>query len=457
LHLPAPERRSINKRLSQVSGIPQKRKLSLGVIFLTIFIDLVGFSVVFPLFPAMLDYYLERDGDGGALGWLLGQLDAVSQLADGSSRFTPVLFGGALGSLYAALQFVFAPIWGAISDKRGRRPILLITTSGTLLSYLLWLFAGNFALLILARMIGGIMSGNLSVATAAVADVTTKENRSKGMGLIGVAFGLGFVLGPAIGGLCSMANPLAWHPELARLGINPFSTVAAAACLLSLVNVLWIRARFTESLQADRNAAAPVATNPFARLAKPQSAPVRQTNLVYLVYVFAFSGMEFTLSFLGVERFGYTPGDITLMMVFIGFILIIVQGGLVRRLAPKFGEKKVAFAGLLLVAMGLALLSQATTGGIFYLGLATLAVGAGLCSPTLTSLVSLYTSASEQGSALGVFRSIGSLGRAVGPLLASFVFWWFGSGHLYLMGAALVTLAAALCLRLPQPDKTGEE
>ncbi|EDY82584.1 transporter, major facilitator family [Verrucomicrobiia bacterium DG1235] len=439
--------------MSLATEKPPVKSLSLGVIFLTIFIDLVGFSVIFPLFPSMLDYYLELDGQHGVLAWLLSQLDHVSQLADGSERFTPVLFGGVLGSLYAALQFFFAPLWGSLSDRKGRRPILLITVSGTFLSYVLWLFAGNFALLIIARIVGGAMSGNLSVATAAVADVTTKENRSKGMGMIGAAFGLGFVVGPAIGGACVMLNPLDWNPALADFGINPFSTVAAVACLLSLVNIIWIRARFAESLPPEARGDANFVTNPVKRLLQTQTPPVRRTNFAYLVYILAFSGMEFTLSFLGVERFGYTPVDITKMMIFIGFILIVVQGGIVRRLAPKIGEKATALSGLVLVSIGLGFLSQASNQAILYTGLGFMALGAGLCSPTLTSLVSLYADPQEQGRALGVFRSIGSLGRAVGPIGASFIFWWFGSDNLYLIGALIVAIAALLCLRLPKPDK----
>ncbi len=399
----------------------------------------------------MLDYYLELDGQQGMLAWILEQLAAVT---DGSERFTPVLFGGVLGSLYAALQFVFAPIWGTLSDRLGRRRILLITTTGTFLSYFVWLFAGNFALLIFARVIGGAMAGNLSVATAAVADVTTKENRSKGMGMVGAAFGLGFVVGPALGGACSMFNPVEWNPELAGIGINPFSTVALVACFLSLANVIWIRARFVESLPPEKRGQSTQSSNPIKRIFQPQSQAVLRTNIAYLVFIFAFSGMEFTLSFLGVQRFGFTPGDITKMMIFIGFILILVQGGIVRRLAPKIGEKATALGGLVLVSIGLALLSQAETQGALYLGLGFMAFGSGLSIPTLTSLVSLYAKPEEQGAALGVFRSIGSLGRAIGPITASLIFWWFGSDKLYLIGAVIVALAIVLCLRLPKPVKT---
>ncbi|MDQ8187994.1 MFS transporter [Pelagicoccus sp. SDUM812002] len=428
-----------------------KKSLSLGVIFLTIFIDLVGFSVIFPLFPSMLDYYLELDGQHGILAWILEQLARVT---DGSDRFTPVLFGGILGSLYAALQFVFAPIWGSLSDRIGRRSVLLMTTAGTFLSYFVWLFAGNFALLIVARLLGGAMAGNLSVATAAVADVTTKENRSKGMGMVGAAFGLGFVVGPAIGGVCAMFNPLDWNPGLATAGINPFSTVALVACALSLVNILWVRSRFVESLPPEKRGEGTQSRNPLKRIFQPQSRAVLRTNIAYLIFIFAFSGMEFTLSFLGVQRFGYSPVDITLMMVFIGFILILVQGGIVRRLAPKIGEKATALGGLTLVAIGLALLSQAETQGALYVGLAFMAFGSGLSIPTLTSLVSLYAKPEEQGAALGVFRSIGSLGRAVGPITASLIFWWYGSDMLYLIGAAIVAASVVLCLRLPKPAKS---
>lgn len=431
-----------------IQSKPASKPLSLGVIFLTIFIDLVGFSIIFPLFPAILEHY----GQSGILHSLTQSLEAFSEATGAGARFTPVLFGGILGSLYAVLQFFFAPIWGGLSDKYGRRPILLITTLGVFGSYLVWGFAGAFVQLVAARFIGGCMSGNISVATAAVADVTTKANRSKGMGVVGAAFGLGFVIGPALGGFCSQFNLLESHPEWEAYGINPFSVVAFVSAAIGLLNFIWVKWRFTESLPAEQRGQAQ-SRNPIARLREKLPPAIAKTNRTYFVFMFAFAGMEFTLNFLGANRFGFTPTQNAWMMVFVGFILILVQGGLVRRLAPKFGERRVATAGLVLVSIGLVILAIAPTVSILYLGLGFMAFGMGLCTPTLTSLVSLFASESEQGRALGAFRAMGSLARAIGPILASFVFWWFGSTLLYIIGAAITVIAVLLCSRLPDPSK----
>ncbi len=173
------------------------KKPTLLIVFLTVFIDVVGFSIIFPLFPAMLDYYLELDGKESLIGSLVAWL---GQFAGDDRNAVATLFGGVLGSLYGFLQFVFAPIWGAYSDRHGRRPTLILTLGGIVLANLIWVFAGSFALLVLGRALGGIMAGNISTASAVAADITSGKNRASGMILIGVALGLGFILGPAIGG-----------------------------------------------------------------------------------------------------------------------------------------------------------------------------------------------------------------------------------------------------------------
>jgi len=195
----------------------QKRRSVMGVVFLTVFLDMVGFSIIFPLFPSILDHYLAVEGEASLVGdlqrWLQGFAD--------SDWAVIALFGGVLGSLYSFLQFLFAPVWGALSDRHGRRPVLLLTLGGTALSYLVWILAGGFALLVVARLLGGVMAGNLSLASAAIADTHEGKDRAKGMGMMGAGIGLGFVLGPAIGGLTAeWSRGLDWA-AYSDLGLNP--------------------------------------------------------------------------------------------------------------------------------------------------------------------------------------------------------------------------------------------
>ncbi len=431
------------------------RPVSLGVVFLTIFIDLLGFTIIFPLFPAMLDYYLRVDGSGGGLGWLLRQIDAFAQLAGSHGNYRAVLFGGALGSLYGVLQFLFAPIWGALSDRHGRRPVLLVTVAGTTLSYVLWFFSGSFLFFIAARLIGGAFAGNLSVATAAVADVTTRENRAKGMGIVGVAFGLGFLFGPAIGSVAAFHDLSAQHPGLARLGVNPFSLPALLSLGFSLLNLAWVWLRFKETLDpAHRGAAGHIRIrHPLHELMVAEAGPARRTNWLYFIFTLSFSGMEFSLPFLAAERFHYRPTDMFKIFVFLGMVLILTQGGIVRRAVPRYGEKPVLLAGLFTVMLGIALVGLASSSWLLYTGLAAIGFGSGLTNPTVSALVSLYSPAAQQGRMLGVFRSLGSLARGVGPIVACALYWWLGATTTYLLAAALVLAPWLLALPLPTPEK----
>lgn len=436
---------------------PLGGKRTLGIIFLTLFLDLVGFSIIFPLFPAMLDYYLPHNtGHESLLGQLVEPLFTLAENsgAENPKFMTAVLFGGILGSLYSILQFVFSPLWGAYSDRVGRRKVLLITISGLALSYAAWCLAASFWVLVLARVLGGIMGGNLSVATAAVADSTTREKRSSGLAIIGIAFGLGFIVGPGIGGLLAKINLLEHYPALQRFGINPFSVPALVSCLLALVNLIWVTTRFKETLPPEKRGkqVGHKGLSVF-RIFKDASSKTIRTNLIYLIYMLAFSGMEFTLSFLAVERFLFTPAQNGGMFVFIGFVLILVQGFIVRRFANPVGEKTLAIIGIMCGIAAFLSLSTATALGFFFGALSLMAFSVGLVSPTLSALISLYTKEDEQGTALGVFRSAGSLARAIGPLLAAFAFFAYGSKSAYLMGAVIVTLPLILAYKLPKPDK----
>lgn len=440
--------------------LPEESKKILKLMFLTMFMDLIGFSIIFPMFPAMAKYYLEVDKDNFFLSGmmnLISNIQSISLGTDGTPNMsTIVLFGGLLGSLYSLLQFIGAPIWGSISDRVGRRPVLLISVFGLFISYLIWIFSGSFTLLITARLIGGLMSGNLSIASAVVSDITDEKNRSKGMAVIGIAFALGFVFGPALGGILSMVNPLNYAQNLSELGVNPFSIPAAVAAVLSFVNFITIWKFFPETLKPGVKAHVERSMNPLKLLKPLPFQGVNLTNFSYFLFITAFSGMEFTLTFLAVERLGYSSMDNAYMFIFIGFILGMVQGGYVRRKAHSVGERKMSFQGLVTIIPGLLILAFANAGWMLYFGLFFLAVGSAMTIPCLTSLVSLYTPAHMQGQSLGIFRSLGSLGRVIGPIYSSLVYWKFGSVSAYIIGSVLIIFPALLVKMLPPtPSKEG--
>lgn len=435
-----------------------KKPLSLWVIFITLFVDLVGFSVIFPLYPAMLEHYFALEGSEGVLGTLLSWLEQAAVLAGGGDARLVVLFGGFLGSLYALLQFVCAPIVGKLSDRYGRKPLLIISTAGLSLSYLLWVFAGSFWLLILSRFLGGVMSGNISTATAAVADVTSGKERSRGMAIIGMAFGLGFVMGPAIGGIASFHNMAAQFPALTAYGINPFSLPALIAFFLALSNFLFVVFVFKETKPAHvKTLGRPQRTFNLKALFGSAGYPgVSRTNLAYFLFITAFSGMEFSLSFLAEDRFNYTPGQIAAMLVFIGVTLAAVQGSYVRARSSEIGERRMATQGFIIAIPGLYLLGIAQSQTTLYLGNFLVAVGAAQVIPCLTALVSMYTPSDVQGRTLGIFRSLGALGRVIGPLIICVVYWQFGSLIAYVSVATFMIWPLFMMRRLPEPPQYSQ-
>lgn len=442
--------------MSSSPPAPQKKRpLSLGVIFLTLYIDLIGFSIIFPLGPDLLRHYLELEGHGGLLGWLLGSLETAARALGNETHLPEVLFGGVISSLFSILQFVFAPFWGSLSDRRGRRPVLVLTVAGTAASYLLWAVSGSFWVFLVARLLAGAFGGNLSVATAAVADVTTREERSKAMGLVGAAFGLGLVTGPLIGAFAARINLLDTYPALAAWGVNPFTMPALVACLLGLINLIWIRARFAETLpqEARGRTEIPRLRNPIAAILGLDNEGARKVNLVAFVYALAFVAMEASLVFVSAERFGYTARENGLLMGFLGLCSILTQGLIVRKLLARLPERAVLLQGLVCSTLGLLGVGFAPSEFVLYAGVAFLAVGGGLVNPSTTGLISLYADQQEQGRILGIFRSLGSLARAITPIAAGTVYWTLGAPTLYAVAAVLAASAALLSFRLPSLQK----
>jgi len=439
---------------STVRSTSVSTKRALGVIFLTVFLDLVGFSVIFPLFPAMLHYYLELEGPNSLIGHLTDTLAGFAPNAVEAEFLTTVLFGGVIGSLYSLLQFFSSAFWGATSDRLGRRRVLLWTVSGVALSYLLWFFSGQFWAWPLSRALGGLRAGNIAGAAAAVADVTDEKGRGKGMALIGVAFGLGFILGPAIGSIsATYLNPLDLWPGLHQFGLHPFSGSALAALLLACINLVWVWRSFPETRAASEKQADPETprrTNRLAQIFVVKSSVVQLVIFVYLIFAIAFAGMEFSLTFLARERLLYSPMDMMWIFIFIGFMLLISQGVLVRRLSPKVGEIPLIFTGFLLVFLALVCLGTAQQVTLFYTGLGLLGIGVGLVSPSLTSAASRFSPADQQGTNLGAFRSAGALARAIGPIVGALIYYKFGSNLAYYAAAGMVLISLGLSFTLPK-------
>jgi MFS family permease len=431
-----------------------KPRSVLGLVFLTVFLDIVGFSILFPLFPSMLEFYLGAEGEGSVIGRLVAFL---AELVDGNQFHVSVLFGGLLGTIYSVLQFLFSPIWGGLSDRIGRKPTLVITLIGTVVGYLLWIVSHSFALLLVSRVINGIAAGNISTASAAVADTTTSKDRAKGMGIVGMAIGLGFVVGPAIGAFL-VSFPIFDLSTESSTWLHPFSAAAIASAVLGIINLVWVLTRFQETLPAEKRGVASerAGIHPFKRLSQLNYPGLRRLNFLYLYYLSAFAAIEFTLTFLAVERFDYTPADNGYMFVFVGLTIAFVQGGIVRRVAPKYGERKVGLIGLILTFPGFVLIGICETETMLYLGLFFMAVGSALVMPCLSALASHYTPLDRQGLSLGVFRSMGSLARAVGPLVGGALFWKFGSETPYLLGAAFLLLPVLMARGLPAAPKQAD-
>ncbi len=436
-----------------------KPRTVMGLAFLTVFLDMVGFSILFPLFPEMLRHYIGEEGTASLVGRIATTLGSWVGAEDPlQSLAVHAFFGGLLGSVYSLCQFLMAPIWGSLSDRFGRRRILLITLFGTVLGYLTWIFAGTFLLLLFSRLLGGVMAGNISTASAAVADVTTEKNRAHGMGMIGAGIGLGFVFGPAIGGLSADWDLLAQFPEFARFGLHPFSGPAFLALCLALFNFVWAAKSFPETLDPNAHAEAGERTlRPWANLKRLDHAGLRRANFAYFSYFLIFGSMEFTLTFLASDRLHYGPKQNPWMFVFVGLLIALIQGGFVRRLAPKIGEVRLAFAGMAATFPGLILVGLTQTTGMLYAGLFFLAAGSALVMPCLSALVSRYAPAQHQGLALGVFRSLGSLSRTIGPLMGGLLFYAVAPWAPYFLGAAGILWPLLLTRTLPEPDPAPEE
>ncbi|MGD1148488.1 MAG: MFS transporter [Thermoanaerobaculaceae bacterium] len=379
--------------------MPSPRR-TLTTLFLIVFTDLVGFGIVIPLLPLYAEQF----------------------------HPAPWVFGFLMAS-YSAMQFVFSPILGRLSDRVGRRPVLLISLAGSVTGFVLFALAHSLAWLFASRLLAGICGGNIATAQAVIADTTPPEKRAHGMGLIGAAFGLGFIAGPALAGVLapvSLAAP-GW-------GAAVFSVAAWTMTLLFLPE--------TRPTGAAGGTAAPASG--FARLAFAFShAELAPLLAIGFLVVTGFAAFEVTFAQFLHERLQLPHSGVGFLFVYVGVLAAGVQGGLVGRATRRFGERRLLFAGLVATAAGLVMLALSHTlaGVMAVLPLASL--GSGLTMPSLSSLVSRSARADEQGAALGAFQGIGSLARVIGPISAELALGAWGVAAPPL-GAAVLSAAAAI-------------
>ncbi|XP_044765860.1 major facilitator superfamily domain-containing protein 10 isoform X2 [Coccinella septempunctata] len=357
--------------------------------------------------------------------------------------------------MFSFLQYLTSPLLGSISDVIGRRSVMIICLLGISFSYILWVFSNNLIIFIIARFIGGISKGNVSLSMAIITDVSSVENRGKGMALIGIAFSLGFIIGPLIGAAFAV-----WAKT--RTG-QWYIIPATFALLLSLADLLFVTLVFQESLPMEKraksfksslkNAEAMInVKNLFSFSAvdhgqKTNTKELRKLGLIYFVYLFIYSGLEFTLTFLTHHVFEYSSMEQGWMFFSIGLTMAIIQGGYVRRIS-KDKIKKTAILGLWLIIPSFICVGLATGPILLYLGLFLYASSTALVVPCIMTMASLYGDAHQKGTVMGIFRSLGALARALGPIIASIAFWSIGSRITYLIGSVCLLWPVLRLLRL---------
>jgi multidrug resistance protein len=372
----------------------------LVIVFVTVFIDLLGFGIIIPLMPFYATHF-------------------------GASAFEV----GMLATSFSLMQFLFAPLWGRWSDVIGRRPVILIGLLGSAVSYLTFGLAQSLVLLFVSRCLAGVAGANISTAQAFIADSTAPENRAKGMGMVGAAFGLGFIFGPALGGFLSQ-----WG----------YQAPAFFAAALSFANFIAALAFLPESLPADRRTIARRRTRLQAfehALNRPRLPTVL---VVFFLIVSAFASFESMFALYSQARFGFTSVTIGYLFAGVGVVLAVVQGLLVGRVVKRVGEHRLAPAAIALLSVGLGLVSIAPSVPALAAACGIIALGMGFQSPSMLSVISQLSDRADQGSALGVSQSLGSLARIVGPLWGGFVFDRFGHAAPFISAALLMSVACAL-------------
>ncbi len=395
----------------KIHKIPSAKVL----IFLTVFLYLVGFGIIIPILPI-----LGRELGGSALevGWLM--------------------------AIYSLMQFIFSPFWGQLSDRYGRRKILVGCLLAEGFTYIWFALARDYWSLFFARGLAGFFGASISTASAFISDITPPKERSKGMALIGVAFGLGFVIGPAIGGsMVHLAKKFSTDPIMG-------STVAAFfVAFLCFSTFLFAYFKLPESLPPEkRGSKTEVKQNRFIRILNKLKLPVLRPLLsIFFIAGLAMSCIEATLVFFVGERFGLGPDKVSYGFAYIGLIIIFTQGFLVRRLIPILGERRISGVGLSLFALGSLGIALSDSLSAMAVAMTLFSIGNGLNNPSLLGSISLASGETEQGENLGVAQGLSSLGRILGPLIGGKLFDAITPQAPFIASAGLIVLGLMILLK----------
>lgn len=432
--LKAIRRRALRRRAETVGPRPatsanSMRKASLGTIFFTVFLDLLGFGLVVPYLPGVAREH-------------------------GASALVATL----LGAVYSLMQLLFIPLWGHLSDRTGRRPLLLWSIAASAIGMLLLGSATSLWMLFVARIWSGIATSNLAVAQAYIADVTAPEDRARGMGLIGASIGLGFIFGPVIGGVLEAYNQA--YSLLPRVGALP----AYAAAGLSVINLGLALTFLPESLAKEDRGKHVRSPRPFdiERFHLARSfVGVAPALLVNFVVVLSFSGLEQTFRLFTEDAFGMSVHQTGYVLGFVGVILVVVQGLLMRRIARVAPERVLVRTGVLIEALGFLGVALAPTLGreavaALYAGMGVIAFGRALTAPSLSAFVSKCSDGQHQGVVLGVLQSAGALARVCGPVTGGLLYQAIGPRAPYIAAAIGMAIAGAVSLGLRGPAAAPE-
>jgi DHA1 family tetracycline resistance protein-like MFS transporter len=397
--------------------MPKTRKAAVSFIFITLLLDVIGLGLIIPVFPQLIEELIQ------------GNISEASQWA------------GLLTFAYAIMQFVCAPVIGNLSDKYGRRPVLLLSLLGFGIDYIFLSMAPTIWWLFVGRLIAGLFGASFTTATAYIADISTPENRSKNFGMIGAAFGLGFIIGPGLGGLLGEFGPRV-----------PFM----AAAVLTFLNLIYGYFVLPESLAKEhRRPFEWKRANPLGSLVQLKKYKGVGGLIVSLIFVYIAShAVQSTWTFFNIEKFQWSNTLIGISLTVIGLLIAIVQGGLIRYINPKLGDEKSIYVGLGLYSLGLFLFSFATDGWMMFVFLIPYCLG-GIAGPALQSIISGNVPKNEQGELQGALTSLMSATSIVGPLLMTNLFAWFTrpegdikfAGAPFFAGAILMLVSAVVAAR----------